>query len=231
MRASGEKRIILLYYSSLQCKHGGARHVASGISPRSIFGKFFVNYSLKITLEIFAHFPIKTEKPDPRFLLVTVDVQTGDAVTFDSYSDQVKYHDEENLISYTDGIEIEHTLASGTFPDFFDYPKFKVIDSEMSLKNDRHYFWDGSLRSTTPLREVIQSHRDYWHEPHTDKDDVPNLEIYIADLWPSELKEEPTSFDLDFVENRKWNILFSDKTDYDEQVARLSLTTMILLMK
>ncbi len=227
------------YYSSLQCKHGGAPHVASGIPPWSIFGKFFdfsdqsnffprniradnkhfVNYSLKRTLEIFAHFPIKTEKPDPRFLLVTVDVQTGDAVTFDSYSDQVKYHDEENLISYTDGIEIEHTLASGTFPDFFDYPKFKVIDSEMSLKNDRHYFWDGSLRSTTPLREVIQSHRDYWHEPRTDKDDVPNLEVYIADLWPSELKEEPTSFDLDFVENRKWNILFSDKTDYDEQVA------------
>jgi NTE family protein len=40
-------------------------------------------------------------------------------------------------------------------------------------------------------------------------------------LWPSVLKEEPTSFDLDFVENRKWNILFSDKTDYDEQVAKV----------
>ena len=46
-----------------------------------------------------------------------------------------------------------------------------------------------------------------------------NLEVYIADLWPSELKEEPISFDRDFVENRKWGILFGDKTDYDEQVA------------
>lgn len=45
--------------------------------------------------------------------------------------------------------------------------------------------------------------------------------MYIADLWPSLLKEEPTSFDRDFVENRKWNILFSDKTDYDEQVAKV----------
>jgi len=43
--------------------------------------------------------------------------------------------------------------------------------------------------------------------------------VYIADLWPSELKEEPISFDRDFVENRKWGILFGDKTDYDEQVA------------
>ena len=45
-------------------------------------------YSLKRTLERFAHFPIKTsplERKEPRLLLVTVDVKTGDAVTFDSY--------------------------------------------------------------------------------------------------------------------------------------------------
>ncbi len=45
--------------------------------------------------------------------------------------------------------------------------------------------------------------------------------MYIADLWPSELKEKPISFDRDFVENRKWDIIFGDKTDYDEQVANL----------
>jgi len=71
------------------------------------------------------------------------------------------------------------------------------------------------------LQEVIQAHRDYWHNPDTDHDDVPDLEVYIADLWPSVLKEEPTFFDLDFVENRKWNILFSNKTHYDEQVAKV----------
>lgn len=87
--------------------------MAIGISPCSAFAKFFdftiqSNYlfrpdnkhfaltSLKETLARFAHFPIKTEQEDcqPRFLLVTVDAQTGDAVTFDSYSKEAKYHDD-----------------------------------------------------------------------------------------------------------------------------------------
>ena len=95
--------------------------------------KHFVLFSLKRTLERFAHFPIKTslERKEPRLLLVTVDVKTGDAVTFDSYSKQTKYHDDKNIISSQNGIEIEHALASGTFPDFFDYPKFKVNNAEM----------------------------------------------------------------------------------------------------
>jgi hypothetical protein len=52
--------------------------------------------------------------------------------------------------------------------------------------------------------------RDFWHADDDDKeeDDVPDLEVYIADLWPSKLKEEPISLDLDFVENRKLNIIF-----------------------
>ena len=242
------------YYSSYECKHLGAPHVASGITPWFAFGKFFdftddlnflpksfrpdnkhiTGYSLKKTLENFADFPIRTDKPDPRFLLVTVDVQTGDAVTFDSYEKKERgnslvtnhhhseYGDEQDkhIIFYDRGIEIEHVLASGTFPDFFDYPKIRVSDTKTGIQNE-HIFWDGSLRSTTPLREVIQAHRDYWHKPDTSEDDVPDLEVYIADLWPSLLKEEPTSFDRDFVENRKWNILFSDKTDYDEQVAKV----------
>ena len=38
-------------------------------------------------------------------------------------------------------------------------------------------------------------------------------------MWPSELKENPISFDHDFVENRKLDLILGDKTDYDEQVA------------
>lgn len=67
---------------------------------------------------------------------------------------------------------------------------------------------------------MIQAHRDYWYKTRKEVH-VPDLEVYIADLWPSLLKEEPTSFDLDFVDNRKWNIIFNDKTDYDEQVANV----------
>jgi NTE family protein len=92
-------------------------------------------------------------------------------------------------------------------------------------------YWDGGYRSNTPLREVIQAHRDYWlerarkeHEGEQDYEyegDVPDLEIYIADLWPSKLIENPISFDKDFVENRKWDLILGDKTDYDEQVANV----------
>jgi predicted acylesterase/phospholipase RssA len=72
-------------------------------------------------------------------------------------------------------------LASGTFPNFFDYPKFKVNINkndddhddannyskskvEPSTNEEQHIFWDGGYRSNTPLREVIQLHRDYWHK-------------------------------------------------------------------
>jgi NTE family protein len=90
----------------------------------------------------------------------------------------------------------------------------------MGEKDQEHIFWDGGFRSNTPLREVIQAHRDYWLKVRNQKE-VPDLEVYIADLWPSELKEEPISFDLDFVKDRQWDILLGDKTDYDEQVANV----------
>ena len=49
-------------------------------------------------------------------------------------------------------------------------------------------------------------------------------------MWPSELKEEPISFDLDFVKDRQWDVLLGDKTDYDEQVANV-VTDYIDLVK
>jgi predicted acylesterase/phospholipase RssA len=244
------------YYSAKQFHTLGAPNVASGIPSWSIFGKFFDlsnqsnflprpdnkhihGYSLMKTLEEFVHFPIITKKGQPRFLLVAVDVETGDAVTFDSYekrekakdvTDDSRYYsvygpDEQNkhVLIYDDGINIDHVLASGTFPNFFDYPKFKVKDSALNYEEKEHIFWDGGFRSNTPLREVIHSHRDFWHvdDDDNEEDDVPDLEVYIADLWPSELREEPISLDLDFVENRKLNIIFADKTHYDEQMAEV----------
>jgi NTE family protein len=241
------------YYSAKQFLFLGAPNVATGIPPTLFtYAKFFDLFdksnliprpdnkhfswfSLRRTLKGFVDFPIKTEEGEPRLLLVTVDVRTGDAVTFDSYSRQTKYHDEKNTICNENGIEIEHALATGTFPDFFDYPKFTIENAERGTESEEHIFWDGGFRSNTPLREVIQAHRDYWlktrnklkgvQTPNKDKedheDDVPDLEIYIADLWPSELRENPISFDRDFVENRKWDLLLADKTQYDEQIANV----------
>lgn len=228
------------YYSAKQIVLTGAPHAAYGWLPWSILGKFFdltqpdllknflprpdnkhfVLFSLKKTLEDYVDFPIKGNEGQPRFLLVTVDVHTGDAVTFDSYIDVVKYHDDKSTIHNENGIEAEHVLSTGTFPEFFDYPKFKVNNREMAEKDEEHIFWDGGFRSNTPLREVIQAHREYWLKQRKQKE-VPDLEVYIADLWPSELKEESFSFDLDFVQDRQWDILLGDKTDYDEQIANV----------
>ena len=65
---------------------------------------------------------------------------------------------------------------------------------------ERRIFWDGGIKSNTPLRELIQAHTDYWREK-TDHG-IPDLEVYIADLWPSELQQQPVSFDNDSVKSR-----------------------------
>ena len=265
------------HYSSWQSKMAGTPNVATGIIPWSPFGKFFdfseisnllprpdnkhvYGRSLKETLEKFVQFPVKTKESEPRFLLVSTNVQTGNAVTFDSYEKKEyatdangnnipldakgnprgKYYSEygstdqvdKYTLFYNKGIEVEHVLASGTFPMFFDYPKFRVFNSKTTTttisKEEEHIFWDGGYRSNTPLRELIQAHTDYYWDKTKDhkrieeeEEEVPDLEVYISDLWPSELKEKPISFDPDFVEGRKDDILLGDKTDYDEKVANM----------
>ena len=47
----------------------------------------------------------------------------------------------KHVLFYNNGIMIDHILASGTFPGFFDYPKFEVENTsyENSIKED-HIF-------------------------------------------------------------------------------------------
>lgn len=197
------------------------------------------------------NFPIKTSYRDgqPRLLLVTVDIQKGVVVTFDIYAKTVKdnknnvayqwkteYDDEEGLtIKYDKGINIEHLMASASFPIYYDYT---IIDAEKSVgtKNDdnikmvKRYFWDGQLLSNTPLRELIGEHKKYWEseldpkklesevltgEIHGQK--VPDLEVYIANLWPTEERDIPQDHDLAI--DRMNDLLYHDKTKYDEKVA------------
>lgn len=39
-----------------------------------------------------------------------------------------------------------------------------IVDSQGNKRteNIQRYFWDGGIASNTPLRELIQSHKDYW---------------------------------------------------------------------
>jgi NTE family protein len=81
------------------------------------------------------------EKNEPRFLVFSVDAAEGKTVTFDSYpipgdsrmSDYDKYGKEKkgehnDMITEInnndhDGVSIDHVMASGTVPEFYDYNK------------------------------------------------------------------------------------------------------------
>lgn len=85
-------------------------------------------------------------------------------------------------------------------------------------KSQKHPFMDGFYLSNTPLREVLEAHRDYWLKIR-ETDDVPSLEIYTGDLYTS--KEKWTPLDPDTINNRVQNVLFCDKSKYDEKAAAM----------
>jgi NTE family protein len=116
----------------------------------------YSNDPLKRSLEKFAKFPIATsyDENEPRLLLVSVDVQEGAAVVFDSYqkedgtrkTEYGRYGPEfargpndhegyEHVISHNDGIEVDFVLASGSVPVNYDYTKLGVED--FNYRNDR----------------------------------------------------------------------------------------------
>jgi NTE family protein len=224
------------YYSTKQFQRNGAQNVFS--PPEMIFDeKFFdntlipnniwfrySNYPLRDSVQHideetgqrFIDFPISTnpERGEPRLLAVSVDVSLGATVTFDSYSNKSVYgwYDkqskkyEEHIVDYQHGMEISHLMASASIPIFYDYEKI-----------DGRAFWDGAMLSNTPLRELLQHHRGYWHKQR--KVEVPELEVYIVNVWPS--KEDNIPSDRDGVVDRYHDIGFSDRTDHDEKVASL----------
>jgi NTE family protein len=163
----------------------------------------------------FINFPLKTsfDEKEPRFLAVSVDVELAKAVTFDSYYNLSRfesYYDpqikksREYVLGYEQGIMPEHVMASASFPVFFDYEKV-----------DGRRFWDGGILSNTPLRQVLQAHRDYWLKDRSEK--VPDLDVYLVNVWPSEEKSIP--FDHDGVKDRRNDITYADKTEYDQKMA------------
>jgi predicted acylesterase/phospholipase RssA len=127
-------------------------------------------------------------------------------------------------------------MASASVPEFYDYTTIQVLKSNDKLENinnDNHednpakygrkeistnYFWDGSILSNTPIRELIQTHRDYWKE--IQKNGVPDLEIYIVDLWPNNRSNLPP-LDRNGIKDLHDIIQFSNKTSYDDKVARV----------
>jgi NTE family protein len=121
-------------------------------------------------------------------------------------------------------------MASGSVPINYAYSNIDDVDKLKTIDNQGHmtfdktpgYFWHGGVLSNTPLRELIQSHKDYWFSVvGNEKDDavVPDLDVYIVDVWTT--KEENIPWDHDAVLDRKEDLLLNDKTDYDEKTANI----------
>lgn len=253
------------YYSAKQFIINGAPNVFLPNLPPKIDLKFFDNViipniwyrydnsRLKGTINRSIKFPIATslDNKEPRLLAISVDVEEGETVTFDSYikekgssirkSEYGDYKAEHNgkkrtyerTIRYDKGIMPEHIMASASVPEHYDYtlvPKeydytTKTEKEENAIDMQKNYsrFWDGGVLSNTPLRELIQSHQDYWKlvENVADSNEsIPDLEVYIVDVWPS-LDDYPVPLDLDGIRDRKNDLTYQDKTPYDEKVANI----------
>ena len=167
-------------------------------------------------------FPIKTVPgKEPRLLTTAIDTQNGAGVIFDSYSDKVSYSTSidgknkgEVTISYPKGLQVEHIMASTAIPANSNFVTIDDIDS-----TPRRY-WDGAFASNTPLRGLLQSHRDWYL--FVKKQQPPDIEnIYIVGLWPRSVKDLPVPPDNNFVWSRMWDLLFDDKTRYVEKNAEM----------
>jgi len=224
------------YYSTKYLLQNGA--YAKFPKPNIILDeKFFDNYPaipnniwiryekdlLRRGIENF-NFPISTsyDEGEPRLLVVSTNVKDGSTVTFDSYATKSEAGDYRTSTSaagyskhtsrHSGGVQLSQVMASSSIPLFYD---FERIGGEE--------YCDGGVLSNTPLREVLQSHRDYWYKDvGREKPDskVPTLEIFIVGVWPSK-GDDSTEHELNFdeVKERLYDISLSDKTIYDEKVA------------
>ncbi len=188
---------------------------------------------LQKSLEKFAKFPIATsyDKGQPRLLVVATDVGEGKAVTFDSYEkdkDHLSnaketrktvyegFNENQIVIEYNEGINIQHVMASASLPEFYEYEKI-----------DGREFWDGGILSNTPIRELIQTHKEFW-EYHIGSKElkdsileeadlaVPDLEIYLINLWHSNDTSVPS--DPDGITERHMDIKLHDQYYVNESI-------------
>jgi NTE family protein len=229
------------YYSVKEFLKSGADKVYSPILPPKEDEKFFDQENkrmlynkqpLQKSIEKFVKFPIATnyDKGEPRLLVVSTDVAQGTAVTFDSYEKDKDLNGREIrktvygeftqegpiIIEYNEGLKIQHVMASASLPEFYDYEEI----------NGRK-FWDGGILSNTPIRETIQAHKQFWEYKIGSKDledsildeaslKVPDLELYIVNLWHSDDKVVPS--DPDGITERHADIKSHDQYYVNESI-------------
>ncbi len=117
-----------------------------------------------------------------RLIITATDIQRAESVAFDNRRIRIDY---------------DHILASASFPFY----------GIAWIKKDNRYFWDGSLMSNTPLREVIEA------SPREDKNVyMVNLFPRLQDVLPSNIFE---------VWHRARDIMHVDKTKHNVKISRI----------
>ena len=204
--------------------------------PSSCFNNDWLLHSnkpLRESIEKYARFPILTDfkNKQPRLLVCSVDVAEGVTVTFDSYpkadgsrkSEYGNYNNEsgyENVIDYSDGITIDHIIASGTLPEFYNHAEVSIHTSDKQ-KTQLRYFWDGGLLSSTPLRELLHAHQEYWKGVEN-INEIPELDVYIVNVHPSKIDIGKIPMDHNGAKDRQNDITYADRNSrYDENITRL----------
>src|SRR5215472_14989236 len=153
----------------------------------------------------------------------------------------------EHVIRYEAGIKSDFVLASCSVPVNYDYTRLNVETRAMIMQEDNTYvgdknnalssdarnevrfFWDGGLLANTPLRQTILAHRYYWQRVRKVEGDLPRLRFGIINLHP--LKQEYIPSDYDGVVDRKNDIIYHDRTEFDENVAGLISDFMTLAQR
>lgn len=127
-----------------------------------------------------------------RLIITAVDVLTAKPLIFDNTQVEIK---------------TQHILASTGYP-IYGFPGVEV--------DENVYGWDGSLLSSTPIREVL------FVSPRNDKN------IIIVENYPKKIDRLPSN--MAEVANRYKDILFSDKDQYSIKMSKL-LTRHIRLIE
>src|SRR5215208_7552353 len=146
----------------------------------------------------------------------------------------------EHIIRYEDGIKSDFVLASSSIPVNYDYTRLNVetrtlavegqgndtaiedsnrLTSYSNNNNNLRSFWDGGLLANTPLTQTYIAHIDYWRRVRKLEDNIPSLRFSIINLHPAKQEYLPT--DYDGVVDRKNDIIYHDRTEFDQNIAAL----------
>ena len=199
----------------------------------------FNNAPLAETMKQFCKVPLQVKTRDtdeeiqPRLLIISIDVEDiTTPVVFDSFSnketdsDKFSWHSDYGLnsddkakfrIKYENGIKMEHVESSMATPIRYDYPRFPVTNLENN-KTVKRTFWDGAFLANTPLRQVMRAHRKYWMD-RGEENNIPELEIFIVNLYPSVEQGVPTSPDA--IQDRQVDLTFHDRTKFQVKIDKM----------